>query len=343
MSHPHKRFVTTDEFVALVKDPTRCIICCRELVDVGISREHVLPNWILKKYKLHSVEITLPYGNDPRRYAGHTIPCCKDCNSLMGRKLEQPVRRLLEPGYSVFQQQSLPYQLIETIFVWLSWIFLKLLIKDGTILVSPDRREEAAMQDQEVDWVDLHHIYCVARTPYSGAQKAAAVLGTTLILPMEDSNYREEFHFTSIHQSQTILIRLGDIALLANLSDSSGSMETIYNCVLPKEQKSFLLVEVMEICAELATTSLRIRDRPEYYTETNKKTGQATIKAKLPPCCFINPLDPEKRASIFKLVFRNFLEIVATRNPDKDIFGALERNQLTFLRHKIALQNQLSR
>ena len=176
----------------------------------------------------------------------------------MGRKLEQPLRRLLEPGYSVFTQQSVPYQSIELIFVWLSWIFLKLTIKDGTIRINADPRQEPTMQDQAIDWVDLHHIYCVARTPYSGAGLNQNVLGTILLLPVADDNYREEFHFTSVHQSQTIFMRFGDIALLANLSDSGGSMETIYKYVLPQEQKSFLLVEIMEIGAELAVTSLQI-------------------------------------------------------------------------------------
>lgn len=65
-----------------------------------VNREHVLPKWNLRKYDPYDKEINLPHQYHGRRYGRQTIPCCKDSNSLLGRKLEQPVRRLTEGGYA---------------------------------------------------------------------------------------------------------------------------------------------------------------------------------------------------------------------------------------------------
>jgi hypothetical protein len=104
-----------------------------------VNREHALPKWILRKYDLYDKEVSLPHEYHGRRYGRHTIPCCKDCNSMLGRKLEQPVRRLMEGGHSKLLRH-LDGDTQRLLFAWLSWIFLKFLIKDGAIPINPDHR-----------------------------------------------------------------------------------------------------------------------------------------------------------------------------------------------------------
>ena len=99
-----KVYIDTDTFIDLVSERTRCLICCEPLNGKVANREHVLPKWILRKYDLYDKEITLPHDYKARQYGGHTMPCCKDCNSLLGKKLEQPVRQLTQGGYAKLQR-----------------------------------------------------------------------------------------------------------------------------------------------------------------------------------------------------------------------------------------------
>lgn len=92
------------------------------LSEKEFNNEHVLPNWLLRRYGLHERVITLP--NDTTfRYDRYTIPCCADCNGLMGREVEQPIRALIEQGsQAVYEHVQRGGAL--RIFVWLALIIL---------------------------------------------------------------------------------------------------------------------------------------------------------------------------------------------------------------------------
>src|SRR4051812_24674970 len=67
-----------------------CFICGAQPGSKPFNNEHILPDWLLGEYGLYDRTITLP--NAQRmRYGSYTVPCCEDCNTLMGREIEQPV------------------------------------------------------------------------------------------------------------------------------------------------------------------------------------------------------------------------------------------------------------
>ncbi|MBB3315734.1 hypothetical protein FHT77_001599 [Rhizobium sp. BK181] len=329
-----KVYIDTDTFIDLVSERTRCLICCEPLNGKVANREHVLPKWILRKYDLYDKEITLPHDYKARQYGGHTMPCCKDCNSLLGKKLEQPVRQLTQGGYAKLQRR-LDENGQRLLFTWLSWVFLKFLIKDGAIPINPDQRVQAVMQDKDTDWTTLHHIHCLARSPYTGAHLSPEVLGSVVILAIDDDRYREDFDLITVHETQTIMVRLGDLAIIANLSDSGRSMDIVHRFVLPARQERFTVLQALEICADMAVTTTRIENKPVYFTRIDRATGHPSIHADL-PVYEANPVDPDTRAAIFELVYREHLPHLKIAGSDMSALQAIRENRLTFLEHRIS-------
>lgn len=79
-----------------------CFICGVSAADALFNDEHVLPRWLLRRYDLFALTVTLPNGTS-LRYDRYTVPCCEACNTLMGRVIEEPVRALVEGGYDAIE------------------------------------------------------------------------------------------------------------------------------------------------------------------------------------------------------------------------------------------------
>lgn len=79
---------------ALAMDLNRCFVCGKTKSEAPFNDEHVVPDWVLRRFALHSRRLTLPNG---RRimYGRYTLRCCVGCNSLLGTKIEVPMSRLL--------------------------------------------------------------------------------------------------------------------------------------------------------------------------------------------------------------------------------------------------------
>ena len=75
-----------------------CFICGASPSDVPFNNEHVIPEWILRRFGLFDRSLTLPNGTS-MRYDRYTVPCCVVCNGLMGRVIEQSISALTEGGY----------------------------------------------------------------------------------------------------------------------------------------------------------------------------------------------------------------------------------------------------
>lgn len=99
-------FYPTDQFIEEICRTDRCFICGRAESDIQFNKEHVLPDWILKKYSLHSKKIDL-INNTGYTYGRYVIPCCVECNHEMGKKVEEPIKKLLELDFKQSQNELL--------------------------------------------------------------------------------------------------------------------------------------------------------------------------------------------------------------------------------------------
>lgn len=57
----------------------KCIMCREEMKGDEVTKEHVFPRWLQKKYNLERQKMILPNGT-MMKYNKILIPCCKTCN-----------------------------------------------------------------------------------------------------------------------------------------------------------------------------------------------------------------------------------------------------------------------
>ena len=74
-------YFPTDQFISDICMKDNCFICGRSEKVVPFNREHVLPDWIIRKYNLNDRHITLINGSDIK-YSSYRVPCCIECNRI---------------------------------------------------------------------------------------------------------------------------------------------------------------------------------------------------------------------------------------------------------------------
>lgn len=67
-----------------------CFLCNTETGD--ITREHFVPRWLIRLLESASIKVSdRILGNTRINYHTYQIPCCRSCNSTLGRELESPI------------------------------------------------------------------------------------------------------------------------------------------------------------------------------------------------------------------------------------------------------------
>jgi len=213
-------FFSYEQFIADIVRGNRCFICGVSPDAVPFNDEHILPDWILRKFNLHNRVITLPNG-EAVRYGQFRIPCCAPCNAKMGEELERPMSELFAGRYQVlaeYVKAKGPWFL----FGWMCLIFLKTHLKDNALRFHKDRRKGEENIGELHAWGDLHHIHCMARAFYTGCNIEPEVLGSLLVYPAKMIPGIESFDYGDLSFAQTMLLRIDDIAVIAVLDDSQA-------------------------------------------------------------------------------------------------------------------------
>lgn len=266
------RHFSRHAFVSLANDLARCFVCGISRADCTFNEEHIIPDWVLSRFSMHSRHITLPNGHQSM-YGRYRIRCCINCNSLLGKEVEAPLSKILNGTFSEVAaklQESAP----SLLYQWLCLLFIKCHLKDREIRVSPDTRVASDPVGSLYDWDGLHHIHAVARAAHSGAHIDDSVIGTTFIFPMRESN--EPFDFGDLSDYSTISVRLGPIGIAAVLNDCravkhlvSGYFSHIKGPLSP--------IQLREVAARLAYGNTLLHQRPRFWSELHE--GTLTIRS----------------------------------------------------------------
>ena len=254
-------FFSVPRFLSDISRGHDCFICGAKPGTVPFNDEHILPDWILRRYKLHGRMLYLPNGTRIR-YGEYKIPCCAGCNGTMGRRFEDPIREMFVGGANALSQElknNGPWRL----FCWLSLIFLKVHLKDNYLDFHRDRRQGEIKIGELHEWEDLHHVHCVARAFYTGCDVEREVLGTILVLPAKVRPHLESFDYGDITGAQTVLLRINETAIIAVLNDSQAAL-TIYYDELDKIGGPLSPLQLREIAARFASINVQLAERPKF-------------------------------------------------------------------------------
>lgn len=321
-------YFSIDRFIRDIGEGDCCFICGASPSKTEFNNEHILPKWILKRYDLFSTTITLS-NETSFRYDQYTVPCCQQCNSLMGEKIEQPISELINQGFNAVAEHIQKNNGYWLFFVWLNLIFLKTHLKDKSLKLHKDSRQGNGMISDFYTWERLHHIHCIARSFYTGCKLDFKVMGSFLLLPAKIEDYYDKFDYTDLYDSKAVLLRLDDIGFITILNDSRFSSYCFQN-YLELISGALSPIQLREILAHLAFINLNLKERPTFYSKTDFQREHYEILANVPEQIAINNYDRGDFGAILDYCTKGYLDQDA--NPEIEfIKQQVKQGKYTFL------------
>jgi hypothetical protein len=272
-------FFNYDDFINKIVKEKNCFICGAGKDMKPFNDEHVIPDWILRKFKMHSKSITLPNGTTIK-YGHYKIPCCQECNSELGKTYEIPISELLSYSYAeICKKLKEDTKLIQLLFKWLSLIFIKTHLKDTLLLQDRNVKNNSGMIGDDYYWSDIHHIHCIARSHYTSAIISPEVFGTICVFPVIISENIEKFDFVDSQAGKTIMVNLKDFCIIVVLNDSCASSQ-IFSEYIHMINAPLSPFQIREIVAHFNYINLNLKYRPVYKSII--KDGNYTIIGEIP-------------------------------------------------------------
>jgi hypothetical protein len=306
-----------------------CFICGAQPGSKEFNDEHIIPNWILRKYNLHKKYITLPNGTK-YKYGQYTVPCCKECNSELGKTYEVPISELLNKSYTeILEDINKDPKIVQFLFKWLTLIYFKTHLKDKTLLTERDTRIDAGFLSDKYYWEEMHHIHCVSRSHYTNAKIDYNVFGTIFIVPALVIENADGFDFMDNEVSKTIMLQLGEFCIISVLNDSCAGF-TLYNNNFSSIGGPLSPFQIRDVFAHLSFINLNLKERPIYFSRFSSSLNEYQIKATIPE--FVELLEEEERIISSGQLLRQFVEPMMGEVENKEqILKEIEENKRNYL------------
>ncbi len=258
-------FVSLERFQERVCKGSVCFLCAKE--STCITKEHVIPDWILRRFQLYEKAMRLPNGT-LLRYRNYVVPCCESCNGLLSRELETPISQAFAQGFEGVKQ-FLENGGGPKLFFWLALVFIKIHYKDKSLLLNRDRRSGTGSIADEYgyDWGDLHHTYCLARAPYSGASVQPEALGSLAVFSMTPPKFeREAFDVGDLTFAHTFGIRIDNVAVISVFGDGGAVLSKLDQLILQRLEGNLSFPQFRELLAHFACCHFHLKNPPDFAT-----------------------------------------------------------------------------
>ena len=318
-------FFSFERFMSDIVQGNCCFICGVRPDVSEFNNEHVLPDWLLRKYGLHDKTITLPNGTT-FRYGGFAVPCCVRCNAVMGEQFENPISAMFAKGSDAVNQElkeNGPWRL----FCWMCLIFVKTHLKDKTLNLHLDRRKGDEKISELHDWGELHHIHCMARSFYTGCEMKTEAMGSLLVIPAKVRSHFESFDYVDLSFAKTMLLRIDETAVIVVLDDSQGVL-SIYFDELSKIRGPLSPLQARELAAHFASMNIHMAERTVFSSEFDVLSEECTILGRRPKQLALSDWNSEIRGQIMHRICEEMLIVF----PNKDeISEQIKTGQVTFL------------
>lgn len=305
-----------------------CFICGAQPGTKEFNDEHIIPDWILRKFNLHNEFVTLSNGTK-FKYSQYKVPCCKECNSELGKVYEVPISNLLSKTYSeIIEEINKDPEVVQFLFKWLSLIFLKTHLKDKTLFAERDTRIDAGFLSDEYYWEEFHHIHCVARSHYTKANIESNVYGSIFIVQAMAIDRFGGFDFIDSQAGKGIMLQLGEFAIIAVLNDSCAGL-SIFMEQFKKISGPLSPFQLREIVAHLNFINLSLKDKPIYRSVITPK-GEYKITAETPDTVYL--LDEKDRFVSHGEFLRYYVEPMIGEIDNKEqVLKEIEQGKRNYL------------
>ena len=287
-----------------------------------------MPEWLLRRFNIFGHSITLP-NRAKVRYDRYTVPCCADCNSLMGEVVEQPISSVVQGGAQAINDFASAGNLLK-LFVWMGLIYLKTHLKDRYHRFHLDERKGIDKIADDYDWEHLHHIHSVVRCFYNDCVVDREAIGSFLSVPVRTPETDDRFDFADLYMAQTMLLRLDDVAMVSVFNDSGAALRYFWQ-TLEKITGPLSSLRLRELMVHLAYLNLHLKRRPVFHTECDIINETCHIVATVPELD-LQKLDRKTRGALLYEAVRDVLpKINFPGRTSEEVVVAIKSGTLTFL------------
>lgn len=287
-----------------------CFLCGASPNTKPFNDEHIIPDWLLRKHGLHNYEITLPNQNR-MGYARYKVPCCAECNSMMGRTLERPISEVLSLPYNEgikALQEGADHALV----VWLHLIFMKTHLKDTTLRLHLNEREPDDPISSLFNVKELHHAHSIVRSFFTGTILGHGAWPSLHIFPCT-AEFADRFDYLDLTHYLTMALQSGEYIFIMSLDDA-GMASAAAEPMLSGIDDAINPLQMREITARLGFANLWLEFRPEFFT---KFTVPPEITANIPSILNVMKRPPSEFGDLFAHLVSGFIQ--SAEDPEKEL------------------------
>jgi hypothetical protein len=206
-------------------------------------------------------------------------------------------------------------------------IFLKAHLKDKSLNYHLDHRKGDMKIGEFHSWEELHHLHCVARAFHSKAVLNKELLGSLAVLPAKIRPHFEGFDFIDLSLAQTMLLVIGDVAIIAVFNDSGAALTVGFEDI-QKIGGPLSPIQLRELAARFAAINLQVEPRARFMSTFDATVEEYSIVAERPDEVHCPAWDNDVLGKIMYEVSKDLLAVM----KDRETIGTLVRSgRYTFL------------
>jgi len=225
-----------------------------------ITREHVIPKWLLKRFKLYNQTYSLLNGTSIQ-YRYLTVPCCKTCNSTYLSDLENnQIRKAFELGFDQFKKIDR-----EKLYLWLGKIFYGFLYRDLSLYLDQTNPISDKITSPELlAGYRAHELFMQGireKHRFVDSHPASIFLFKTQV----PNSAEQQWDYLDNLHTMFIAVRMADIGIVAVLEDG-GANEELSPSLECFRKIPLHSIQFRELAAQVTYKSLLFNRVPKYIS-----------------------------------------------------------------------------
>lgn len=263
-------FLSRTLFERDVAKGARCFLCAQSISKNTSTREHIIPNWVIRKCNIQDRRINLPNGARVN-YGRYVIECCTNCNGLLDKEIEKPIKKVFDSGFDGLRD-FINNGGRDTLIIWLSLIFIKTHLKDQNFRMNLNFKSgnESIAEGVGYDWDIFHHTYCISRIPFTKSSYDDSALGSLIVVKINEDGIEDHFDFFDITRAHTIGLVIQGVGIIAVFGDAGVVRHAIETQIVDRIEGPVSHPQFRELVAHFSSCALHLKTHPNFMTITSR-------------------------------------------------------------------------
>jgi hypothetical protein len=174
-------------------------------------------------------------------------------------------------------------------------------------------------------------MHCLVRCFVNGARLEKEIFGSLAAFAVRSEGWLGEFDYGDLFHAQTMLLRIGDVALVTTFNDACGAIQAAMPS-LNRIDGPLSEIQAREVMVDFAFINLSLKERPKFYTDCDIRSETLTEKAVMPDRFELGELDYSLRGKLLRSALgRGLSHIQIAGKTTREVELAIDAGRLTFL------------